>query len=100
MFGQDLTVAKQAEIFAVVLATAFGAPGAPASNITLLDPVLHKLDITTMQVKKMYEAVIPMDRLFDMIQTSLNVWGDMVVALGKDKREKKKLAKLQAKAIR
>ncbi len=96
MFGQELDMAKQVEIFAIVLATAFGAPGAPASNITLLDPVLHKLDLTNMQVKKMYEAVLPMDRLFDMMQTSLNVWGDMIVALGKDKREKKKLAKFKS----
>ncbi len=90
IFGQELTAIKQLEIFSIVLLTAFGAPGAPASNITLLDPVLHQLDITTEQVKKMYEAVIPVDRIFDMMQTSLNVWGDMIVALGKDKYDKKK----------
>ena len=94
MFGAPLGVVATMGVLGTVLATAFGAPGAPSSNLILLDPVLHKLGLQPAQVQKMYSIVMPVDRIFDMAQTSLNVWGDMIVAIGKDKREKKNKAKL------
>lgn len=93
MFGNDPTLTQQIAVLATTLLTAFGTPGAPSSNIALLEPVLQKAGLTPAQAHKMYEVVLPIDRLADMGQTSLNVWGDMIVALGKDKRMKINRAK-------
>lgn len=100
MFGIPLGVMGTVAVLGTVLATAFGAPGAPASNLILLDPVLHKLGMLPAQIQKMYSIVLPVDRIFDMSQTALNVWGDMIVAIGKDKREKKKQAAIASGAVR
>lgn len=85
MFGLEPTLMDKLSVFSVVLATAFGAPGAPSSNIALMEGVLQKTGLNPMQAQKMYEIVLPLDRLFDMTQTSLNVTGDMMVALSKDR---------------
>tara|TARA_R110002124_G_scaffold31474_2_gene106551 strand:+ start:586 stop:2505 length:1920 start_codon:yes stop_codon:yes gene_type:complete len=98
MFGIPLGVMGTVAVLGTVLATAFGAPGAPSSNLILLDPVLNKLGMMPAQIQKMYSIVLPVDRIFDMCQTSLNVWGDMIVAIGKDKREKKKQAAIASGA--
>jgi hypothetical protein len=93
MFDLDPTPAKLASVMLLSVGTAFGAPGAPASTLIFLDPVLAKAGLSAQQAQKIYEMVIPADRIFDMAQTSLNVWGDMTVAIGKHKRELKNKAK-------
>jgi hypothetical protein len=62
-------------------------PGEPASNLTLLAPVLGLTGLATGAIQEVYNMVTPGDRLLDMLQTSINVWGDIVVALGKHRRE-------------
>lgn len=84
MFGYDLTLMAKISVMTTTLLTAFGTPGAPASSIALLDPVLQKAGLTPAHAQKMYEAVLIIDRLADMAQTALNVWGDMLVAVSKD----------------
>lgn len=89
MFGQDPSLIDRAAIMGLCILTAFGAPGAPASTIIFLEPVFSKMGLSTTMASKMYEIIMPIDRPADMIQTSVNVTGDMVVAMGKDLRFKK-----------
>jgi Na+/H+-dicarboxylate symporter len=89
MFGQDPSLIDRATIMGLCILTAFGAPGAPASTIIFLEPVLNKMGLSSTMASKVYEIIMPIDRPADMIQTSVNVTGDMVVAMGKDLRFKK-----------
>ncbi len=93
IFGNEMSLTQHFNIMATSVTMAFGAPGMPASNITLLAPVMAQTGLPPSSIEKMYAMVIPGDRLLDMGQTALNVWGDMVVALGKDHRQKKARAK-------
>jgi Na+/H+-dicarboxylate symporter len=93
IFGGDLSLAQYLGIATTVVATAFGIPGMPASNISLLAPVLGQTGLSGAAIQKMYEMVLPGDRILDMAQTSLNVTGDMIVALDKDRALKKDRAK-------
>jgi hypothetical protein len=97
MFGMEPTLLQMATIMGMSVATAFGAPGAPASTILFLDPVLQKAGFSPEQAAKVYEMVIPADRLFDMAQTSLNVTGDMMVSLDAERTKNKKEAKKSQK---
>lgn len=92
MFGMPLTLPLLAKVGAVTVLTAFGAPGMPSSNIILLDPVLQKTGLDQAQTQKIYKMVLPMDRIFDMSQTVLNVMGDALVALDVWRGEKKRAA--------
>lgn len=79
----------RATVMGLCILTAFGAPGAPASTVVFLEPVLNKMGLSPAMAARMYEIIMPIDRPADMAQTSLNVSGDMVVAMGKDLRFKK-----------
>lgn len=81
MFGMAPTIPMLATVAAVTVLTAFGAPGMPSSNLILLDPVLDRLGLDDAQTQKIYQMVIPLDRILDMCQTALNVMGDVLVAL-------------------
>jgi Na+/H+-dicarboxylate symporter len=98
MLGQDPGLAEKAAAMLTVVLTAFGAPGAPASTIIFLDPVLAKLGLTGAQAQKIYEMVLPADRLFDMGQTALNVTGDMAVAMEIERAETARKAAAPAPA--
>ncbi len=93
MFGQPMEPLNLAATAAMVALHGYGAPGVPASNISLLAPVMGLTGLSNGAIKKMYEVVIPGDRILDMSQTALNVWGDMMIALGKYRREIKTRAK-------
>lgn len=88
MFGVEPTPGMLAKVGATTVMTAFGAPGMPSSNIILLDPVLQKTGLSAAQSQKIYEIVLPGDRLLDMAQTALNVLGDCMVALDIWRKEK------------
>ncbi len=90
MFGLEPSIEQLAGIMALSVATAFGAPGAPASTIIFLEPVLHNAGLTPLQAEKIYQMVIPIDRPADMLQTSMNVTGDKVVALNTQAYEENK----------
>ena len=93
MFGVAPTLPILAMVGITTVLTAFGAPGMPSSNIILLDPVMQKTGLTPAQSQKIYEIVLPGDRLLDMAQTALNVTGDTMVALDVWRKEKMKALK-------
>lgn len=84
MFNSDPTLSDYLATASAAFVIAMGAPGIPASNIALLDPVLQQTGLATSQIHKIYAMVVPMDRLLDMSQTGLNVLGDMMGAIWKD----------------
>ena len=96
MFGHDPSLAEQVAVLATTTLMAVGAPGAPAAQIGLLEPVLSEAGLKEDQITKMYAVVFPIDRIADMLQTMLNVWGDMVVAMGVDGGVKKVKNRLSA----
>ncbi len=87
MFGYDMGLARTVAVGAMIALHGYGVPGEPASNLTLLAPVLGLTGLATGSIQEVYNMVTPGDRLLDMLQTSINVWGDIVVALGKHRRE-------------
>ncbi|MDD5629388.1 MAG: cation:dicarboxylase symporter family transporter, partial [Elusimicrobia bacterium] len=54
MFGAAPTLAQYLNTALTVLVIAMGAPGIPASNITLLDPVLRQTGLQSGQISKVY----------------------------------------------
>ncbi len=87
MFGYNMGIARTVAVGAMIALHGYGVPGEPASNLTLLAPVLGLTGLATGAIQEVYNMVTPGDRLLDMLQTSINVWGDIVVALGKHRRE-------------
>ena len=79
---------------------ALGASGIPASNITLLDPVLRQTGLQTNDINKVYTMVLPADRLLDMVQTGLNVLGDMIAAVHPDRKRVRYVRAKNIKKIR
>jgi len=85
MFGNDPGFMEYLNTAAMACFIALGAPGIPASNIALLEPVLQQTGMTQSQISKIYAMVLPMDRLLDMKQTGMNVMGDMFAAVWRDR---------------
>lgn len=84
MLGNDPSFMEKLGVMATAIATAFGAPGIPASSIAFMTPVLETLSMTPQQMSAVFAMILLMDRPFDMLQTGLNVTGDIVVALDTD----------------
>ena len=97
MFGAAPTMMQYFNTALAVLVIAMGAPGIPASNITLLEPVLRQTGLASGQVTQVYTMILPGDRILDMAQTALNVVGDMLPAVEQDR---KRLRYVRAKRIR
>ncbi|GEM_PF-2602288 len=85
MFGNDPGFSEYFNVALTTFFIAMGAPGIPASNIALLDPVMQQTGLTQSQIGKLYAMVLPMDRLLDMKQTGMNVMGDMFAAVWRDR---------------
>lgn len=88
MMGLEPSFADTMAAMAIAVSTAFGAPGAPASMVIFLDPVLTKLGLSSAQNTEIYKMIIPGERLLDMTQTAQNVTGDQIVALNTEAWEK------------
>jgi len=88
MLGHDPSAIEAVLIMSAAVGTAFAAPGIPASSIAFMAPVLNSVGLSTEEQAAVFAMILVVDRVFDMIQTSLNVGGDMVVAMdveaGKD----------------
>ncbi|MFH2203431.1 MAG: cation:dicarboxylase symporter family transporter [Elusimicrobiota bacterium] len=97
MFGAAPTLLQYFNTALAVLVIAMGAPGIPASNITLLEPVLRQTGLESGQITKVYTMILPGDRILDMAQTALNVLGDMLPAVEQDR---KRLRYVRVKRIR
>ncbi|MBI4031362.1 MAG: cation:dicarboxylase symporter family transporter, partial [Proteobacteria bacterium] len=90
LLDMNPTLGQALSVIGLSVAFSVGVPGAPASTIMLLDPVLSKVGLDNVQRAAIYKMVLPLDRIFDMFQTALNVGWDMVAAVHVDGGIKKK----------
>lgn len=81
MLGHDPSALDSLLIMGAAIGTAFAAPGIPASSIAFMVPVLNSVGLTAEEQSAVFAMILVVDRVFDMMQTSLNVAGDMVVAM-------------------
>ena len=85
-FGNDQTLAEQAQTLGIVIASMLAVRGVPTANGALLTPVLNKDGfLTSSQVSTVNAAIIGPDRLLDMCETVVNTTADLLVLKWHDK---------------
>ncbi|MCB0331548.1 MAG: dicarboxylate/amino acid:cation symporter, partial [Bdellovibrionales bacterium] len=85
MLGVDLSWTQQALIFITATVSAVGAAGIPGAGLVMMVLILNTVGLPAEGVK----LVIVVDRVLDMLRTSVNVWGDSLGAAIIAKHEKR-----------
>ncbi|MEN3040665.1 MAG: dicarboxylate/amino acid:cation symporter [Bacteroidia bacterium] len=76
VFGVPLTLSEQLLIVALAILIAIGAAGVPGGSLPLLAGVLPTFGVSSGAIALIYGI----DRFLDMMRTTLNVYGDLVIA--------------------
>lgn len=76
VFGVPLTLPEQILIVALAILIAVGAAGVPGGSLPLLAGVLPTFGVPAGAIALIYGI----DRFLDMMRTTLNVYGDLVIA--------------------
>ncbi len=76
MLGVDLSGTQQLMIFLTATFSAIGAAGIPGAGLIMMVLVLHSVGLPADGIK----LVVVVDRVLDMLRTSINVWGDSIGA--------------------
>lgn len=76
VFGVPLSFSEQALVIGLAMLIAIGAAGVPGGSIPLLAGVLPLFGVPAAAIALIYGI----DRLLDMLRTTLNVYGDLVIA--------------------
>ncbi len=80
LFGVDLTLAQQALVITIAVASAIGAPATPGVGIVILATLLASVGVPLDGIA----LVLGVDRLLDMCRTAINVAGDLVACVVMD----------------
>jgi proton glutamate symport protein len=83
VYGIDLTIAQQAIIAFTALLASIGAAGIPHAGMVMMVVVLNAVGLPTSAVA----LILAVDRILDMLRTTVNVWSDSVAAAVVDARE-------------
>jgi Na+/H+-dicarboxylate symporter len=83
--GYDLTTADYVTIVLTSTLASIGSAGVPGAGLIMLSLVLSSVGLPSAEVIGLIAGV---DRIMDMMRTTVNVTGDSVVALIVDKHEK------------
>ena len=83
VYGIDLTIAQQALIALTALLASIGAAGIPHAGMVMMVVVLNAVGLPTSAVA----LILAVDRILDMLRTTVNVWSDSVAAAVVDARE-------------
>lgn len=75
--GLDLSLAQQATIVLTATLASIGAAGVPGAGIIMLVIVLQSVQVPVEGIA----LILGVDRILDMIRTSVNIAGDTVVAV-------------------
>ncbi len=75
-FGIDLTMGQQVVIFLTATLAAIGAAGVPSAGLVTMIIVLEAVGLPLEGIA----MLVAVDRVLDMLRTSVNVWGDSVGA--------------------
>ncbi|MEY8315585.1 dicarboxylate/amino acid:cation symporter [Adlercreutzia muris] len=94
VFGIDLTVGQQLTIVMTAVLASIGTAGVPGSGMIMLAMVLQSVGLPVEGVA----LVAGVDRILDMMRTTVNVTGDAAVATCVDAMEKRAAARKARKA--
>ena len=83
VYGIDLTIAQQGLIAFTALLASIGAAGIPHAGMVMMVVVLNAVGLPTSAVA----LILAVDRILDMLRTTVNVWSDSVAAAVVDARE-------------
>ena len=83
VYGIDLTIAQQGLIAFTALLASIGAAGIPHAGMVMMVVVLNAVGLPTSAVA----LILAVDRILDMLRTTVNVWSDSVAAAVIDARE-------------
>jgi proton glutamate symport protein len=87
-YGIDLTAGQQAIVVLTSILAAVGAAGIPSAGLVTLIIVLNAVGLPLEGIA----LLLTVDRLLDMVRTTVNVWGDVCGAVIVDEREKRRLS--------
>lgn len=76
VFGVPLTLPEQLLVITLAILIAIGAAGVPGGSLPLLAGILPTFGIPAGAIALIYGI----DRFLDMMRTTLNVFGDLVIA--------------------
>ena len=94
VFGIDLTVGQQLTIVMTAVLASIGTAGVPGSGMIMLAMVLQSVGLPVEGVA----LVAGVDRILDMMRTTVNVTGDAAVATCVDAMQKRAAARKARKA--
>ena len=94
VFGFDLTLGQQLTIVMTAVLASIGTAGVPGSGMIMLAMVLQSVGLPVEGIA----LVAGVDRILDMMRTTVNVTGDAAVATCVDAMEKRKEARKVAAA--
>jgi Na+/H+-dicarboxylate symporter len=83
IYGVDLTIAQQGLVALTALLASIGAAGIPHAGMIMMVVVLNAVGLPTSAVA----LILAVDRILDMLRTTVNVWSDSVAAAVVDARE-------------
>jgi dicarboxylate/amino acid:cation (Na+ or H+) symporter, DAACS family len=83
IFGVDLTLAQQVTVALLAVLAGIGTAGVPGGSLPLVVVVLQSVGVPAEGIG----IILGVDRLLDMCRTTLNVTGDIAVAVCVDRAE-------------
>ena len=94
VFGIDLTIGQQCVIVATAVLSSIGTAGVPGSGMIMLAMVLQSVGLPVEGIA----LVAGVDRVLDMMRTTVNITGDQSAAVCVSAMENRKDARKAAKA--
>ena len=76
VYGIDLTMAQQGLVALTALLASIGAAGIPHAGMVMMVVVLNAVGLPTSAVA----LILAVDRILDMLRTTVNVWSDSIAA--------------------
>ncbi len=87
--GVELGLSQQAVVAGWALIASLGTAGVPGGTLPMIAAVLASLGVDPDQSGVSIALILGVDRFLDMCRTSINVAGDLVIAVVTDAREDK-----------
>jgi DAACS family dicarboxylate/amino acid:cation (Na+ or H+) symporter len=84
MFGVDLSMTQQFTVVLMSVLAGIGTAGVPGGSLPLVAMVLLYVDVPAEGIG----IILGVDRILDMCRTTLNVTGDVLIALCVDRQER------------
>ena len=94
VFGIDLTIGQQFTIVLTAVLASIGTAGVPGSGMIMLAMVLQSVGLPVEGIA----LVAGVDRILDMMRTTVNITGDQSCAVCVDAMERRKAERKAAKA--